>query len=72
MSPPQNTALAFRVAAEGFERFVETLRTRGVTFEDYEMPAMGLKTVNGIAEMNGRKRAWFKDSEGNIIGLVSM
>jgi predicted enzyme related to lactoylglutathione lyase len=72
MPPPQNTALAFRVAADGFEDFVKTLRTRGVTFEEYEMPAIGLKTVDGIAEMNGRKRAWFKDTEENIIGLVSM
>ena len=72
MPPPQNTALAFRVAADEFEEFVEALRTRGVSFEEYEMPAIALKTVNGIAKMNGRKRAWFEDPEGNIIGLVSM
>jgi predicted enzyme related to lactoylglutathione lyase len=69
---PQNTALAFRVPVDGFEAFVETLRDRGVVFEEYDIPGIGLKTIHGITEMNGRKRAWFKDSEGNIIGLVSM
>ena len=69
---PQNTALAFRVPVDGFEVFVQTLRDRGVVFEDYDLPEIGLKTINGIAEMNDRKRAWFKDSEENTIGLVSM
>ncbi len=29
----------------------------------------GLKTVNGIAERTDFKGAWFKDSEGNMIGI---
>ena len=29
-----------------------------------------LKTVDGIADMGGSKAAWFKDSEGNLIGLA--
>ncbi|MEU6141325.1 VOC family protein [Streptomyces sp. NPDC047081] len=41
------------------------LRGRGVTFEDYDQP--GLKTVNGVAEDDGMRAAWFKDSEGNIL-----
>ena len=68
---PQNTALAFRVPADGFEDLVKGVRARGVTFEEYDLPEVGLKTVRGIAELNGRKRAWFRDPEGNIIGLVS-
>jgi predicted enzyme related to lactoylglutathione lyase len=43
------------------------LRGRGVVFEEYDFP--GLKTVNGIADMGGFKAAWFKDSEGNILGI---
>src|SRR6266403_5158643 len=43
---------------------VAALRARGVKFEDYDMP--GLKTVDGIATAGGAKKAWFKDSEGNI------
>jgi catechol 2,3-dioxygenase-like lactoylglutathione lyase family enzyme len=46
---------------------VEELRAKGVTFEEYDFP--GLKTVDGIAELEGEKSAWFKDTEGNIIGL---
>jgi len=51
------------VAAE-----VADLRTRGVAFEEYDLP--GLKTVNGIATSGGTKAAWFKDTEGNIMALI--
>lgn len=43
------------------------LRGRGVTFEEYDVP--GLKTVNGVAELVTMRGAWFKDSEGNILGV---
>jgi hypothetical protein len=43
------------------------LRARGVTLEEYDFP--GLKTVNGIATRGNEKAAWFKDTEGNILGL---
>lgn len=46
---------------------VDELRGKGVTFEDYDMP--GLKTENGIATWGSFKAAWFKDTEGNIIGI---
>lgn len=44
------------------------LRTRGVVFEEYDMP--GVKTVNGIAQGGGAKAAWFKDTEGNILAIT--
>jgi catechol 2,3-dioxygenase-like lactoylglutathione lyase family enzyme len=47
---------------------VEDLRSRGVKFEDYDLPT--LKTVNGIAEMEGFRGAWFKDSEGNVLAVA--
>ena len=46
---------------------VRALRAKGVVFEDYDFP--GLKTVDGIADMNGFQGAWFKDSEGNILAI---
>jgi catechol 2,3-dioxygenase-like lactoylglutathione lyase family enzyme len=46
---------------------VNELKARGVVFEEYDMP--GLKTVNSIASGGGAKTAWFKDSEGNILGI---
>ena len=69
---PANTTLAFPVSADAFDATAEELRSRGVMFEEYDLPDMGLKTVNGVAEMGGTKSAWFKDSEGNIINLVAM
>jgi hypothetical protein len=55
---------------------VEVLRARGLVFEEYDVP--GLKTVNGVAEVvgnypskggKGELAAWFRDSEGNLLGL---
>ncbi len=43
------------------------LRARGVTFEEYDMP--GIKSKDGVAESGGIRASWFKDSEGNILGL---
>ena len=53
---------------DDIEREVADLKSRGVTFEDYDMP--GLKTQNGIATAGGAKTAWFKDTEGNILAVV--
>ena len=41
------------------------LRSKGVKFEDYDLP--GIKTVDGVASMDGMKAAWFKDPGGNVI-----
>ena len=50
---------------------VKDLESRGVKFEEYDLP--GIKTVNGIAtDPSGNKAAWFKDSEGNTLGVVQM
>ena len=69
---PANTVLAFPVAAGEFDAVVADLRSRGVAFEEYDMPEMGLKTVNGVADIGGIKSAWFTDTEGNILNVVSM
>jgi catechol 2,3-dioxygenase-like lactoylglutathione lyase family enzyme len=47
---------------------VAALKARGVVFEEYDFPT--LKTVNSIADRNGVRSAWFKDSEGNILAVV--
>ena len=61
----QSTSMGFEV--DDVEKTVGELRDRGVVFEDYDLP--GLKTVNGIAELEGIKGAWFKDPDGNILAL---
>jgi catechol 2,3-dioxygenase-like lactoylglutathione lyase family enzyme len=52
---------------EDVEATVKELRGRGIVFEEYDFP--GLKTVDGIAEMEGEKGAWFKDPDGNILSV---
>jgi catechol 2,3-dioxygenase-like lactoylglutathione lyase family enzyme len=57
------------------EATVAQLRARGVEFEQFDLP--GVRTIDGIAEIDGnypskgsRERAvWFRDSEGNLIGM---
>ena len=61
---------------EDLQATVTELHRRGVVFEEYDLP--GLKTVGGIAEIEGNypskggkgeKAAWFRDSEGNLLGV---
>lgn len=47
---------------------VSHLKSRGVVFEEYDLP--NFKTVDGIATVPTGRSAWFKDSEGNMLGLV--
>lgn len=72
MPAPQNTTLGFGVPSARFDEVVADLRSRGVVFEEYDIPEIGLKTVSGVAEMDGGRAAWFKDSEGNILSIASM
>ena len=68
-----HTQMGWEVA--DIEATVAALRARGVVFEEYDLP--GLETINGIAEIEGNypskgageRGAWFRDSEGNLLGL---
>jgi hypothetical protein len=49
---------------------VDEMRVRGVKFNEYNTAET--RTENGIARTpDGREGAWFKDSEGNLVGAVS-
>lgn len=61
----EHTAVTFEV--DDIEREVGDLETRGVHFEDYDVP--GLQTAHHIARMDGVMAAWFKDPDGNILCL---
>jgi predicted enzyme related to lactoylglutathione lyase len=50
------------------EREVADLKTRGVKFEDYDLP--GEKSPSGVITAGGAKAAWFKDTEGNILAII--
>ena len=60
---------------EDIDATVSELRARGVVFEEYDGPDM--KTVDGIAHIEGNypskgnaeRGAWFRDSEGNMLGI---
>jgi catechol 2,3-dioxygenase-like lactoylglutathione lyase family enzyme len=70
----EHTQMAIEVA--DLEATVAELKGRGVVFEEYDAP--GLRTRGGIAEIEGNypskeargeRGAWFRDSEGNLLGL---
>jgi catechol 2,3-dioxygenase-like lactoylglutathione lyase family enzyme len=49
---------------------VARLRQRGVDFEDYDFGAA--RTEDGImSDPSGGMNAWFKDVDGNIVGVIS-
>ena len=69
----EHTQIAFEV--DDIESVVAELRRRGVVFEEVDAP--GLHTVDGIADIEGNypsqgvgeRGAWFRDSEGNLLGV---
>ena len=63
--PGGHTQMSF--AVDDVVAVVKELKAKGVIFEEYDFPT--LKTVNSIAERPDFKGAWFKDSEGNMIGI---
>ena len=63
-----HTQIGFSV--DDIDKEVAGLQAAGVSFENYDFP--GLKTERGIAQTGEARAAWFKDSEGNLIGLVQL
>ena len=61
-----HTVVTFSV--ENVETEVKKLKSKGIKFEEYDVP--GIKTVNSVADWGNDRMAWFKDSEGNILGLT--
>ena len=47
---------------------VAHLKSLGVVFEEYDLP--NFKTVHSIVTSATGRSAWFKDSEGNMLGIV--
>jgi catechol 2,3-dioxygenase-like lactoylglutathione lyase family enzyme len=73
-SPATFTQMAWDV--DDIEAVVAELKGRGVVFEEVDIP--GLETVDGIADVSGNypskggkgeRAAWFRDSEGNMLGI---
>ncbi|CAM5697840.1 VOC family protein [Streptomyces coeruleorubidus] len=73
-SPGTFTQMALEVG--DIEAAVAELKRRGVVFEEVDVP--GFRTEGGIAEIEGNypskgargeRGAWFRDSEGNLLGI---
>lgn len=73
-SPGTFTQMGWEV--DDIETVVSQLRRRGVVFEEVDLP--GFRTKNGIADIDGNypsknargeRAAWFRDSEGNLLGI---
>ena len=68
-----HTQMGWEVA--DIDATVALLRSRGVVFEEYDLP--GFTTTNGIASIEGNypskgvgeRAVWFRDSEGNLLGI---
>ncbi|MEU4253319.1 VOC family protein [Amycolatopsis sp. NPDC026612] len=63
------TQVAFYV--DDLEATVAVLRERGVVFEEYEGMRGSIMEIRGNypSKGSGERAAWFRDSEGNLIGL---
>ena len=64
----QATAVTW-VVGKDIESVVRELKTKGVTFEHYDMPDMTLE--DDIHVSGNMKVAWFKDPDGNILNVIN-
>jgi predicted enzyme related to lactoylglutathione lyase len=64
--PGGHTQMVF--AVDDIAAALRELGSKGVVFEEYDYPA--LKTVGGVFDAGDLRAAWFKDSEGNMLGLM--
>lgn len=62
-----NTQMHFIVADVDAE--VRDLKRRDVKFEEYDF-LPGFNKATSIAQIGEHRMAWFRDSEGNLLGLL--
>jgi catechol 2,3-dioxygenase-like lactoylglutathione lyase family enzyme len=64
-----NKATALTWTVDDIDDVVRTLKSKGVKFEHYDLPHM---KQEGDMHVSGDMRiAWFKDPDGNILGLAN-
>jgi catechol 2,3-dioxygenase-like lactoylglutathione lyase family enzyme len=64
----QATAVTW-VVGKDIEGVVQELKSKGVTFEHYDMPDMTREDDIHVA--GNMKVAWFKDPDGNILNIIN-
>ena len=57
-------------AVDDIAATVDELKQRGVQFEEYDFP--GFDKTTSISSVGGVQSAWFKDTEGNLLGIVQL
>ena len=68
-TPTQADHTAAIWIVDDIEDAVRQLHAKGIEFEHYDLP--GLRTNRqGIADLENERAAWFKDPEGNYLGIV--
>ena len=68
LSTGAHTQMSF--TTDDIEAEVADAKAQGLVFEEYDFP--GFTTVNSIAPVGPNRAAWFKDSEGNLIGIIQV
>ena len=66
----EHTQMGFEV--EDIEAVVAELRSRGVVFEEYDFTNGGIADIEGnypSKRARGERGAWFRDCEGNMLGV---
>jgi catechol 2,3-dioxygenase-like lactoylglutathione lyase family enzyme len=63
------TVAGWRV--DDVEQLVTELTAHGVAFERYDQPPL-VTDERGVAVLGGSKGAWFKDPDGNLLGLAEI
>lgn len=63
-----NKATAVTWDVDNVENTVRELKTKGISFEHYDMP--GMKREGDIHIGGNMKVAWFKDPDGNILNIA--
>jgi catechol 2,3-dioxygenase-like lactoylglutathione lyase family enzyme len=65
-----NQATGATWLVDDVQAVVTDLKSKGVSFEHYDMP--GMKLEGDVHAMDGgEKAAWFKDPDGNILAIIS-
>ena len=63
-----HTQLGF--AVDDIAATVSEFKGRGLQFEEYDFP--GFDKATSISSAGGVQSAWFKDTEGNLLGIVEL
>ena len=66
-----NKATAVTWTVDDVDNEVRELKSKGVSFEHYDMPDLKLQGDVHVAEGADMKVAWFKDPDGNIFSIVN-